>query len=104
MNALRGADPLVRLRKGPTPGFRIPRFFKLDKSINYKDLLGPILDSDAHKAQPLSDEELCIIQRVAGRFPKNQDVYEAAHRERVWQKSRVGALLSYSSASELTEI
>ncbi len=71
---------------------------------NYKDLLGPILASDAQQAQPLSDGELCIIQRVAERFPKDQDVYDAAHRENIWQNSRMGALLSYSSASELTEI
>jgi len=71
---------------------------------NYKDLLGPILASDAQQAKPLSDGELCIIQRVAERFPKDQDVYEAAHRETIWRNSRMGALLSYSSASELTEI
>lgn len=71
---------------------------------NYKDLLDSIKDSNSNDAEPLTDEELGVIRQVAGRFPKDRDVFEAAHREAVWQESRNGALIPYASAYRLTEI
>jgi len=71
---------------------------------NYKDLLQPIKESDIAKAEPLSRRELAIIAKVARIFPKDQDVYDASHREEVWQDALTGSLLPYSSAHELTEI
>ena len=71
---------------------------------NYKDLVKPIQESDVKDAEPLSPEETRIIQRVAETFPKEQDVYEAAHREKIWMESQIGALIPYSCASQLTEI
>jgi putative zinc finger/helix-turn-helix YgiT family protein len=71
---------------------------------NYRDLVKPIKESDEKNAEPLTEEEIRIIQLVAEKFPNEQDVYEAAHREKIWTESQTGALISYSSASELTEI
>lgn len=71
---------------------------------NYRDLVKPIQESDVNDAAPLSLEEARIIKRVAEKFPHEQAVYDAAHRERIWIESRTGALISYSGASELTEI
>jgi hypothetical protein len=45
-----------------------------------------------------------IIQRVAEMFPNEQEVYEAAHREKIWVETEIGALIPYSCANELTEI
>jgi putative zinc finger/helix-turn-helix YgiT family protein len=70
---------------------------------NYRDLVKPVQESDVNDAEPLSQEEARIIQRVAEKFPNEQDVYDAAHREKIWIESETGALIPYSCASELTE-
>lgn len=71
---------------------------------NYSDLVKPIKESDINLAVPLSDEELRIIEKVAAKFPNEREVYEAAHREKVWMDAEIGALIPYSCAGELTEI
>jgi putative zinc finger/helix-turn-helix YgiT family protein len=71
---------------------------------NYRDLVKPIQESDENEAEPLSREEARIIQRVAEKFPNEQEVYDAAHREKVWIESKTGALIPYSCAVELAEI
>ena len=71
---------------------------------NYRDLINPISKSDSNKAEPLSEEETNIIQQITERFPNEQEVYKAAHREKIWKNSPMGALISYSRAHELTEI
>ena len=48
--------------------------------------------------------ELKILKQVIEKFPEEQIVYDAAHREKVWQETRTGALISYTRAHELTEI
>ena len=50
---------------------------------NYRDLVKPIQKSDVNEAEPLSPDEVRIIQRVAEKFPNDQDVYDAAHREKI---------------------
>ena len=71
---------------------------------NYRDLVEPIKNSDVNSAEPLSNEELRIVQKVAERFPTEQNVYDAAHSEKIWIESDIGALIPYSWAHELTEI
>ena len=71
---------------------------------NYRDLIKPIKDSDVNDAEPLSEEELRIIHQVAERFPNEENVYNGAHREKVWQELPIGALIPYSRGNELTEI
>ncbi len=71
---------------------------------NYKDLVQPIRESDTIQAEPLSSQELDIIKHIAETFPEDEDVSQAAHRERTWQDAHLGSLLAYPSAHELTEI
>lgn len=71
---------------------------------NYRDLVRPVKKSDENTAEPLSSEELEIIQQVAKKFPKEQMVYDAAHREKVWKEAAIGSLISYKLTNELTEI
>jgi len=71
---------------------------------NYKDLIDPIKEADSNEAEPLSDEELRILNQIVEKFPEEQLVYEAAHREKVWKEAQTGALIPYSCANELTEI
>ena len=71
---------------------------------NYRDLVKPIKDSDVRDAEPLSVEELIIINQVAEKFPKEKDVYDATHREKIWKETPTGALIPYSRTNELTEI
>ena len=71
---------------------------------NYRDLIDPVRESDENQAEPLSDEELRILKQVVERFPEEQIVYEAAHREKIWRETRIGALISYIRVHELTEI
>ena len=71
---------------------------------NYKELVSDIKDADIKTAESLSNEEMRIIRRVAERFPAEQSVFEAAHKEKVWEERKVGALIPYSCAAELAGI
>lgn len=71
---------------------------------NYRDLVETIVNSDENDAEPLSKEEIEIIQQVADKFPDERAVYDAAHREKAWKQARTGALISYLHANKLTEI
>jgi putative zinc finger/helix-turn-helix YgiT family protein len=71
---------------------------------NYRDLVKPIQESEVSEAEPLSQEEARIIERVAEKFPNEQEVYDAAHREKIWIEAETGALIPYPCASEITEI
>ena len=71
---------------------------------NYKELIDPIKKANSSEAEPLSDEELRILKRIAETFPEEQLVFAAAHREKIWTESSIGALIPYSCAYELTEI
>ena len=71
---------------------------------NYKDLVSEIKDSDESSAEPLSKEELLIIQSIAEKFPNEQQVYNAAHREVIFQEAPTGTMISYTLAARLTEI
>ena len=71
---------------------------------NYRDLVGPIKDSDINAAEPLTGDELRIIRKVAEKFPDEQNVYDAAHSEKIWKETDMGALIPYSCARELTTI
>ena len=71
---------------------------------NYRDLIDPIKEANSSQAEPLSDEEMRILKKIVETFPEEQMVYEAAHREKVWKETPIGALIPYSCALELTEI
>ena len=71
---------------------------------NYKDLVKSIKESDERQTEPLSEEEIRIIRNLAEKFPNERDVYDAAHRELVWQNARTGSLISYTKAAGLTEV
>ncbi|MCP4747887.1 MAG: DUF4065 domain-containing protein [Desulfobacteraceae bacterium] len=71
---------------------------------NYKDLIDPIKTSNEDDSEPLSDDELRILEKVAHKFPQERMVYEAAHREKIWAEAKIGDLIPYSCAHELNEI
>jgi len=71
---------------------------------NYSDLIDEIKKADEKSAEPLSEEEMRIIESIVKAFPREQMVYDAAHREVVWKRAPVGAPIPYTDASELTEI
>jgi putative zinc finger/helix-turn-helix YgiT family protein len=70
---------------------------------NYRDLVDEILKADPASVSPLSNDEIAIIATVAKTFPTNKRVYDASHREPLWQRCATGAIIAYSRASELTE-
>jgi len=71
---------------------------------NYRDLIDEIKNSDESTAEVLSSEEIKIIKKIADKFPYEQMVYDAAHRELVWKKTPTGAMIPYSLSSQLTEM
>ena len=71
---------------------------------NYNELVELIRKADENEAEPLTDEEKSIIVRVATKFPSTRKVYNASHREQVWEKRNPGDLIPYTTAEELTEI
>jgi len=71
---------------------------------NYRNLLGDILITDEKKAEPLSEGEERIIDKIAATFPKDKMIYDAAHRENVWEEKSTGALIPFTDAVRLTVI
>lgn len=71
---------------------------------NYRDLVDEILQADPASAPPLTSAEAAIVAAVAHAFPSNKSVYDAAHREAIWQRCPTGAIISYADAAQLTGI
>ena len=71
---------------------------------NYSDLVAEIKKSNEKSTEPLTEEEHKLLDRIRQRFPEEQLVYDASHREKVWVDTPIGALIPYSKANELAEI
>ncbi|MBW6510870.1 MAG: type II toxin-antitoxin system MqsA family antitoxin [Desulfuromonadaceae bacterium] len=71
---------------------------------NYRDLVDEIFKADLTDVPPLSQTEAAIIALVAKTFPTNKQVFDASHREALWQGCPTGALIPYSRAAELIEM
>jgi len=71
---------------------------------NYSDLVDEIRRSDEKSAEPLTQDEMRIIEKVIETFPSEHSVYEAAHREKVWCEKPTGYAIPYSDAYRITEI
>lgn len=71
---------------------------------NYRDLLDLIKDADDVIAEPLTDQEIRIIARIALKFPANQSIYRASHQESIWQERKNGELIPYSDAESIKSI
>jgi len=71
---------------------------------NYRELIDDIRRAGDTDAEPLSEEEKGIIVGIAQRFPQDQMVYDASHREVVWKEKAVGSLIPYSDAARFKEI
>lgn len=71
---------------------------------NYRDLVEEIFKAELASVSILSKPEIAIITAVARTFPTNKRVYDASHREAIWQRCATGAIISYSRAAELTEM
>ena len=71
---------------------------------NYKDLVAEIIKAPEKQAEPLTEEEKLIIEKVACAFPSTKQVYDASHREVVWKEKSTGQFIPYSDAFRLTEL
>ncbi len=71
---------------------------------NYRDLVNAISQVDPSVASPLSGEERKLIAVVAKIFPRNKEVFDAAHRESIWQERATGAIIPFTDAEALTEM
>jgi putative zinc finger/helix-turn-helix YgiT family protein len=71
---------------------------------NYRDLVEEIKKADGEEAEPLTSEELLIIRKIVKAFPEDRQVYEAAHREKIWKDKTVGSAIPYSEAIGLKEL
>ena len=71
---------------------------------NYRDLVEEIKKADESQAEPLTRKELKIIDRIVEFFPDEGQVYQAAHREKIWQDKPIGAAIFYSEAKGISEI
>jgi len=71
---------------------------------NYKELVDLIRKSDESAAERLTEHELRIISKITKAFPTNRSVYDAAHKEKVWQGKPVGSLIPYTEADHITGV
>lgn len=71
---------------------------------NYRDLVDEVKKADEALEEPLSGDELRIVDRIAGAFPVDRMVYDASHREEIWRRKPCGAAILYTESAELKEI
>jgi len=71
---------------------------------NYRDLIDEIIESDENETDPLENEEIDIIQKIAEKFPEKWDAFNASHREEVLKNIKIGGPIYYTYANNLTEI
>jgi DNA-binding transcriptional regulator YiaG len=71
---------------------------------NYRDLIKEIIKADEKTAEPLNKREKRIIAKVAHKFPRNQDIYNAVHKEIAWEEKSSGAPISYLDSDRLSQI
>jgi hypothetical protein len=71
---------------------------------NYRDLVDEIQKADETSAEPLTHEELRIIERIATTFPSERMVLDAAHEESVFRNKETGAVILYSESTDLSAI
>jgi putative zinc finger/helix-turn-helix YgiT family protein len=71
---------------------------------NHADLVDLIREADEGQAEPLTEHEERILARIAGAFPKNQDVYKASHKEGAYTGRKSGELIPYTDAEIVTAV
>jgi len=71
---------------------------------NYRELIDEIKNADETNSEPLTSGEKRLIASIAMSFPEEQMVYDASHREIIWNKKTTGAIIPYSDSTELTEL
>ena len=71
---------------------------------NYRELIDEIKNADETSTEPLTSEEKRLITRIARTFPQEQMIYDAAHRERIWEEKTPGEIIPYSDSTELKEL
>jgi hypothetical protein len=67
-------------------------------------MIDEIKNSNESSAEPLSNDEIRIIEKITKAFPVERMVYDAAHREIVWKKTPIGTTIPYSSSEEITGV
>jgi len=68
---------------------------------NYSDLADLILVADVESAEPLTEHEIRIINKIAMNYPTNRSVFLASHREYSYENRKDGELIPYSDAEKL---
>ena len=71
---------------------------------NYVHLIDEIRNADESSADPLSNDEIKIIEKITEAFPEERMAYNAAHKEAVWKKTPIGTTIPYSSSEQITGI
>ena len=71
---------------------------------NYNDLIDVIRSADESEAEPLTEEEQAIIQRIAEKFPTDGAIDRAAHEEDCWKDAPMGSLIPYTEATCITQM
>lgn len=57
--------------------------------------------ADEGQAEPLTEHQERVLARIAKALKTDQDVYRAAHRERVYTSKAAGELIPYTDAEHL---
>jgi putative zinc finger/helix-turn-helix YgiT family protein len=68
---------------------------------NYRDLVPLIKEADKKDAEPLTDQEIRIIARIASAYPTNQSIFRASHNEEVYKSRKDGDPMPYTDAENV---
>ena len=72
--------------------------------IVFRELVSSIQAADETEAEPLTDQERRIVNRIAKVFPNNQSIYKAVHKEDVFRGKKPGEHLLYTEAEALRQL
>ena len=79
----------------------LPKGPQLD---NYDELLTLICNANKNDCEPLSENEIFIISKIAETFPDEWDAFHASHKEPIWKKTSTGHKINYHLAGKLEQI
>lgn len=71
---------------------------------NYRDLIDEIKKSDITTVDPLTKSEIKIMKKIANKFPKQEMVFDASHKEPVWKETKIGNIIPYTKADLVKEL
>jgi len=71
---------------------------------NYAELVPLIREAAEDQAEPIKEQEVRIMMRIAQTFPSDQSIYRAVHKEEAYKSRKNGELIPYFDAERIKAV